>query len=84
MEVGSWIRSILHPLPSTFRVRAHSSVGRAPALHAGGRVFESPCVHQGGNDEVGTMNDEFREFIIHHSSLIVLLGPVAQLVRAHP
>lgn len=27
------------------KVRGHSSVGRASALHAGGQEFESPCLH---------------------------------------
>ena len=29
----------------TLKSRGHSSVGRAPALQAGGQGFDSPCLH---------------------------------------
>ena len=29
-------------------IRGHSSAGRAPALQAGGRGFDSRCLHQAG------------------------------------
>jgi hypothetical protein len=39
-----------NPLTSTNSglVRGHSSIGRAPALQAGGQGFESPCLHHSG------------------------------------
>ena len=30
-------------------IRGHSSVGRAPALQAGGQGFDPPCLHQVGS-----------------------------------
>ena len=30
-------------------IRGHSSAGRAPALQAGGRGFDSRCLHQAGS-----------------------------------
>ena len=36
-------RAVLNEL-----IRGHSSAGRAPALQAGGRGFDSRCLHQAG------------------------------------
>ena len=34
------------PSPECNIIRGHSSVGRAPALQAGGQGFDPPCLHQ--------------------------------------
>ena len=50
----------------------HSSVGRAPALQAGCRRFESDCLH----------HFSFRS--VRSAFCIEMPGRVAQLVRARP
>ena len=34
-------------------IRGHSSVGRAPALQAGGQGFDPPCLHQKSDQAIG-------------------------------
>jgi hypothetical protein len=45
---GGWLLPSLFNLQGPFpdHRRGHSSVGRAPALQAGGHEFESRCLHQ--------------------------------------
>ena len=50
--VSSKIRGLpesLRPpdITAKIHIRGHSSAGRAPAWHAGGREFESPWLHLG-------------------------------------
>jgi hypothetical protein len=40
-------------------VWGRSSVGRTPALHAGGRGFESPRLHSEAKSSRGTKNEWF-------------------------
>ena len=41
------------PRPAPQPARGHSSAGRAPALHAGGREFDPPWLHQGAAGRAG-------------------------------
>lgn len=53
--------------------RGRSSAGRAPALHAGGREFESPRLHQEAAACIGGM---FRVGVEDYSDQIILLHRV--------
>ena len=58
--------------PAPWEVRGCSSDGRAPALQAGGRQFESAHLHQHGGPEGRSTAD-----------LATGNGLIAQVVRAH-
>ena len=57
------------------KVRGCSSVGRAPALQAGGRQFESVHLHQIRKKDLGRRS--------HERKWAEKNGLIAQVVRAH-
>ena len=46
------------------RFWGYSSVGRAPALQAGGQGFESPYLHGSSNATIRTLKTTYQEMII--------------------
>ena len=46
------------------QLRGRSSVGRAPALQAGGQGFESPYLHGSSNATIRTLKTTYQEMII--------------------
>ena len=72
-------------LPSV-AARAVSSAGRAPALHAGGRRFESCTAHYGKAPVIGAFRfraDARFHGVVSDSEALVRIRPLP-LVQAHP